>query len=670
MLPTTMSSDPKGNKKKPGDSQDPETVKRSPSPRQEVTGPLAGKQQQHGSHHGSKSRNAGPSQGWPGLQQGARGPRGRLGLGQGGPAQQSGPAGTRGPVSYARAAGLASQSEESKTYNSIVKEAKENPPILTVRIESQETTTDPNKKPTLNDKIWADILFEACKITPAEVRGINLGAGGPLISEVLLKKGSEASKYAGNKGPFKGFNINISAPEEQPEEITFRGVPLLLPDCELLHLVKAYGGVLTEDKVHHKPMSVETTSGEIKMEVEVSSTRVVRAKLPPNRRLRSYYFLQGPHQGDPMRRVVAEHKHQVGRQCGFCLKNSQDLTDPCPFNGKASACKKYNPQGRTSLSKYFKILKEVDGYVSLRMTNLWSPSEEEALDSTPVWQCHVPVSDEAGSWAEEPATLLPVADAEVNHLQQELQAAKRQLEQEQVKSRRRCSTANREAEQRRKALDLANRACWDRVGDDLFNDTGDEGWRNNLECMTSMLAITTSLGKFELQEGKLVTNGDPWHKLDGLEFEPRLKAKADARIKELIDGAEEKIKERLEQRERLGLPTTRHRSMSRSCEQDSDDEELAAKSAKLDNPLRLPSKLPNRAKVHQDANASNMTSSVKEESTKEQAPVATNKLLEKVLDKKNENNKAGPAKVEGSGPNKGGIPAVKEEPRGPPKGKK
>ena len=173
----------------------------------------------------------------------------------------------------------------------------------------------------------------------------------------------------------------------------------------------------------------------------------------------------------------------------------------------------------------------MDGYVSLRMTNLWSPSEEEALDNTPVWQCHVPVSAEAGSWAEEPATLLPVADAEVNHLQQELQAAKRQLEQEQVKSRRRCSTANREAEHRRKALDLANRACWDRVGDDLFNDTGDEGWRNNLECMTSMLAITTSLGKFELKEGKLVTNGEPWHKLDGLEFEPRLKAKADARIK-------------------------------------------------------------------------------------------------------------------------------------------
>ena len=54
-------------------------------------------------------------------------------------------------------------------------------------------------------------------------------------------------------------------------------MPLTLPDCELLHLVKAYGGVLTEDSVHHKPMLVETTSGEVKMEVEVSSTRVVKA---------------------------------------------------------------------------------------------------------------------------------------------------------------------------------------------------------------------------------------------------------------------------------------------------------------------------------------------------------------------------------------------------------
>ena len=371
-----------------------------------------------------------------------------------------------------------------------------------------------------------------------------------------------------------------------------------------------------------------------------------------------------------MRRVVAEHKHQVGRQCGFCLKNSQDLTDPCPFNGKASACKKYNPQGRTSLSKYFKILKEMDRYVSLRMINLWSASEEEALDSAPVWHCHVPVTAEAGSWAEEPPTLLPEADAEVNHLQQELQAAKRQLELEQVKSRRRCSTANREAEQRRKALDLANSACWDRVGDDLCKDTGDEGWRNNLDCMTTMLAITTSLSNFELHDGKLATTGKPWRKLDGLIFEPRLKAKADARIKELIDGAEEKIKERLENRERLALSAPRHRSMSRSREQDSDDEELAAKSAKLDNPLRLPSKLPNRAKVPQDANASSTTSFEKEETREEQDPLVMNKLLEKVLDSKNENNKAGPAKIEGSGPNKGGIPAAKGEPRAPPKGKK
>ena len=109
---------------------------------------------------------------------------------------------------------------------------------------------------------------------------------------------------------------------------------------------------------------------EVSCKASESTTRSIRATPPTSRRLRAYYFWTGLQEADKPRRVSVEHKGRGPRQCPHCLKTSFD-TFPCSFNAKGSACKKHGAK-RTSLAQYNKVLREQDGYQSLRQLMLSS----------------------------------------------------------------------------------------------------------------------------------------------------------------------------------------------------------------------------------------------------------------------------------------------------------
>ena len=164
-------------------------------------------------------------------------------------------------------------------------------------------------------------------------------------------------------------------PETSSTKVTFKGVPLTVPNEELYHLIRSYGGRVLEEKVHYEAY-VHTTPKGVPIMVK-SNTRYVHATFPPNKRLRRFYWLAGPLPKDPLRRIVAEHSGQLGRDCGHCLRNSADPIDPCTYNGKTSACRKYFFEGRLTLSKYLKKLRDEDGYASLKSMYQWNVEEDD-----------------------------------------------------------------------------------------------------------------------------------------------------------------------------------------------------------------------------------------------------------------------------------------------------
>ena len=221
---------------------------------------------------------------------------------------------------------------------------------------------------------WASLIFDDLDIKVEEVAAIDFHAGGPNMVEIKFAEGVDPSKYIGLSHNKNDLAFTLKQASQASTTVTFKGVPLYVPDQELLHLVRSYGGKLESESVHHVPVELNTEKGG---SFHISSTtRTINASFPPTKRLRSYYWLQGPLDKDQMRRVTVEHDGQVGRQCAHCLRNSADPINPCDFNGKTSACKLNNPNGRLSLAKYFALLKHEDHYVSLKNTYMWNEEVE------------------------------------------------------------------------------------------------------------------------------------------------------------------------------------------------------------------------------------------------------------------------------------------------------
>ena len=282
-------------------------------------------------------------------------------------------------LSYANAAGSSASNAEKEAYKTLVKEAKEKRNSLILshpKNPSEPGASASQGKRQMYMKDWASLIFDDLEMAVDDVVAIDFHAGGPNMVEIQYADSVDPSKYLDLSYNKKGLEFKLKPTSQVSTTVSFKGVPLCVPDQELLHLIKAYGGKLESEVVSHEKVEHVTEKG---VSFTVSgTTRTVNASFPPNKRLRSYYWLQGPLAKDQMRRVTVTHDGQVGRQCGHCLKSSADPIDPCELNGKTSACKEHNPNARLSLAKYFALLKQEDNYLSLKNQYMWNEADEES----------------------------------------------------------------------------------------------------------------------------------------------------------------------------------------------------------------------------------------------------------------------------------------------------
>ena len=494
------------------------------------------------------------------------------------------------PFSYAAAVANRSKapffdSIECEQYRALATKARASPRILSIQLQRPPASEQgPEKAPDQSE--WGELIFNACGIDPKDIKGIDFQAGGILNCEIKLTDSSDLAKYAGKSGKFHNFNYNTLGPAESEVTISFKGVPLSVPDVEIIHLLKAYGYKPSKEGVHHSPIPVTSLDPEVSCRAVESTTRTIRATPPTSKRLRAYYFWAGMQESDLPRRVTVDHKGRGPRQCPHCLKSSQDPF-PCPFNGKGSACKKHNPAKRTSLAQYNKILKEQDGYQSLRHLMLSSPAAESDHEND-TSEAQIELEEEVapamalpslmGSWADEPSTLCPEIRVDLEHqvefLTKKLADAENMLTA--GRSRRRYSQVDKDALENSRALSLSRKHCVTRIRE-LLTEEETHSWSKNTESLIAMLSSTTKLSDFSLSpEGVLtVKEGrDPFAELfnDIQSIPERSRDKAYARVKEVVNGAMTNIKVRM-----LHLENNKVRSGSRGRESDSHEEVKSSK---------------------------------------------------------------------------------------------
>ena len=261
---------------------------------------------------------------------------------------------------------IGSKTSSRRSYEQIILDSSTN---ILIRITIQKITNSekPDDKPrSLSTPEVGELIFDYLEIDPADCLELDLTTGGRYdTKELLVKAGAKLGKALTTEPlEFRQHKVNISVVTKVATKVTFKNVPISVPDEEILHLCSQYGDV-KDDRVRREVIHF---GGARKLKI-MSSTRWVEMTMKPGKAFRNFYWLAGPQPGDVARRITVLHAGQP-KQCSWCLKYPNPSSSPSPTadfcltggNGKLCEDSKIP---RSKLSEYTATLKG-EGYMSLK----------------------------------------------------------------------------------------------------------------------------------------------------------------------------------------------------------------------------------------------------------------------------------------------------------------
>lgn len=261
---------------------------------------------------------------------------------------------------------IGSNTPSRRSYEQIIADSSSNI-LIRITIQKIIDSEKPDEKPrSLSTAQVGELIFDYLEIDPTDCLELDLSTGGRYDTKELLVKASAKLDKALTTEPlvFRQHKVNISVITKVATRVTFRNVPISVPDEEILHLCSQYGDV-KDDRVRRE---VIYFGGEKKLKI-MSSTRWVEISMKPGKAFRNFYWLAGPQSGDVVRRITVLHPGQP-KQCSWCLKYPSPSSSPsptddhCKSGGNGKLCED-SKIPRSKLSEYTATLK-AEGYMSLK----------------------------------------------------------------------------------------------------------------------------------------------------------------------------------------------------------------------------------------------------------------------------------------------------------------
>ena len=166
----------------------------------------------------------------------------------------------------------------------------------------------PEKKPlNISDSQLGEFLFESLKIPIAQCLALDFLTGRYDLREILVRSDTDLTIVLTYDSlfTFKDHKISISIISNQSTRVTFKEVPLSVPNDELLYLSSLHG-VIKDGIVHNTTVRL---GGKTRVTMP-SSNRWIEVRLTPSKPLRNYYWMTGPGQGEARRRVTVLQPNQ------------------------------------------------------------------------------------------------------------------------------------------------------------------------------------------------------------------------------------------------------------------------------------------------------------------------------------------------------------------------
>ena len=262
-----------------------------------------------------------------------------------------------GPA-WAGAGCLGGNNYNMRDFSTILEQEKYSRNILEIKI-VKITTTDSegaiHKPKHLTFDDLGELIFDVLQIDPEHCLTFDYNTGRYDTREIRLKPKVNVDSYV-TKTPitYKEHLVTVAKQLHNVTRVTFKYVPLNVPDEEILHLCDCYGTPL-ENKVHYETLTNNKNMG------MTGSTRYVDVVLRAGASFENYYWLEGPLQGDRGRRILVLHHGQT-QQCSHCLKRT---STGCPAGGNGKLCDQMKTP-RAKMFTYMQSLRAKVGYVSLK----------------------------------------------------------------------------------------------------------------------------------------------------------------------------------------------------------------------------------------------------------------------------------------------------------------
>ena len=257
---------------------------------------------------------------------------------------------------WAGGAGAAGHPRKQRSFAEIMSDQMKNRNILELIMAKIEKTDSEGKvykhKNLTFDEIGA-FLFDILKISPSDCLRFNYTTGRYDTREIMFKPGVDLSSYIGSY-IFLDHEIVTRKQRSNVTKITFKNVPLNIPDEEIIHLCECYGKPV-DYIVHYEKLFNDKNRG------MQGGTRYIDIELFQGASMNNYYWMEGPLPGDSGSRITVLHPGQT-QQCSNCLKLANM---GCPGKGNGKACSALKTP-RTTLAMYMEMVRVKHGYRSLK----------------------------------------------------------------------------------------------------------------------------------------------------------------------------------------------------------------------------------------------------------------------------------------------------------------
>ena len=158
--------------------------------------------------------------------------------------------------SYARAwSSVAGGEPKTRTFEQILEDEKSKRNII--EIQMNKVVVDDNQPKSLTYEDIGELLFDVLKIPAEDCVSFNFNSGRYDQKEVKFKPSVDTTPYLRDQPIiFKDHSITVKKQRQNVTRVTFKNVPLNVPDEEILNLCAAYGKP-ADNTVHYETLLKE-----------------------------------------------------------------------------------------------------------------------------------------------------------------------------------------------------------------------------------------------------------------------------------------------------------------------------------------------------------------------------------------------------------------------------